>query len=407
MEDRGQFLLGRSNRSRTGGEVVLSKLLVSFVTRPGRGSEGGVGWAFVKVAAGYAAAHQERVHIVFDARDEASVRCGLTAVGATSLVVLHAVSLPRWALLRYGDSRSRASYLAWLPRARSAVRRICGVESVDLAHQVTFATATLPAALPRMRSVRRIWGPLAVQSGVVYGRNGQPSTFRQLAVGAGKVVSRVNVGRADVVIAQNELTATDLRGSHRRVQIEPNIVVDGVPSHERRDDHLLSMVGLLIDRKRPWIAVEALSHPSLVDYRLQVIGDGPLRSELESLVQAHDLGGRVSFLGHLEHAETLAALGRSRLLLHLAAREGAGWAVGETAALGIPAVVFDSVGAATAVRLSANGGEAVRPDPTDDLASAFAGGVLRALQRPTPEPSARWSSERLPALLEEWWSERR
>lgn len=385
--------------------MSMSKLLVSFATRPGHGSERGVGWAFVKVAVGYAVAHEERVHIVIDARDEAAVRAGLTEINAPSLVVLHAVPLPSWALLRYGDSRSRVSYLAWLPRARRTVRKICSEESVDVVHQVTFATAVLPAALPRMRSVKRIWGPLTVPSGAVHGRNRQPSIFRRLAVRAGKDVSRLNVRRSDVIIAQNELTSNALQGKHREVQIEPNIVVDMIPSHELCDDHLLSIVGLLIDRKRPWLAVEALTYPGLGDYRLQVIGDGPLRSVLESLAQVLDVAGRVSFLGRLEHAEALAALGRSRLLLHPAVREGAPWAVGEAAALGIPAVVFDSVGAATTVRLSANGGEVVSlPTMPGDLANAFADGILRSLQRPKPGPITRWSSERLPKLLEEWWS---
>jgi hypothetical protein len=40
------------------------------------------------------------------------------------------------------------------------------------------------------------------------------------------------------------------------------------------------MSGLLIERKRRWLAVQALADKSLRDYRKVIVGDGHLRSEL-------------------------------------------------------------------------------------------------------------------------------
>lgn len=382
----------------------MSRLLVSFTTTPGCGSERGVGWAFVQAAREFAISHGEQVHIVFDARDECAVSEALAAKSSSQLVILHPVPLPAWALKRFGDSRSRSSYLSWLMRARREVKRICRDDNnVHTMHQVTFATGTLPAALAGSRKIKRVWGPIAVPTIESDTTPLRHPLLEPLAMRILRTVARINSRRVDIVIATNDIAAAALSAGHRSLQVEPNIAVDTVPQPEVRDDHLLSICGLLIERKRPWIALEVLTHPALQEYRLQVIGDGPLRSQLEALADKLDVADRVSFLGQLDHSEALKQLGASRLLLHPAAREGAAWVVGEAAAMGVPAVAFDSVGGATTVRMSANGGTIVAK--ADNRTSAFAEGVIRALQHPEPEPTGRWNSSRLPALLNDWWTD--
>ena len=189
----------------------------------------------------------------------------------------------------------------------------------------------------------------------------------------------------------------------RECDLEPNIVID-VDQFPRIavENDLLTMSGLLINRKRPWIALEALLDPRLANYRLNIVGDGPLRPVLEGFAKRSGLVPRVNFLGVVDREEALRLVAASRVLLHPAAREGASWAVGEAAALGVPAVAVQGSGADSTIRLSQNGGFVVRSDQRN-LVNAFAEAILTVLSRPRPLPSTRWSAARFPALFDKWW----
>jgi colanic acid/amylovoran biosynthesis glycosyltransferase len=52
-----------------------------------------------------------------------------------------------------------------------------------------------------------------------------------------------------------------------------------------------------------------------VDVRFRIVGDGPLRREVEQLVEARGLGPHVEFLGMLDHAAYLRELASAHLLL--------------------------------------------------------------------------------------------
>lgn len=380
----------------------MHKLLIAFTARPGHGSEGGVGWAFVKAAAAYAAAHRETVHLIVDSRDEEALKRALAALPANEFLRVHGVSSPRWLARIHGESRSRMSYLAWLPAARRTVARLVARGDIDVAHQVTFATAILPSALPRRSTVKRVWGPLSVPSRAVRPRGAPPAWWRETPIRLSRWIALRNARRAELLLANNHLAASHLQRLGKSVMVEPNIAVDVTQAVQpRRDANLLAIVGLLIDRKRPWLAIEAIAHPLLSHYHLQVIGDGPLRGQMEALSETLGVADRVRFLGRLPHDDALTALAASRLLLHPAAREGSPWVIGEAAALGVPAVAFSDVGAASTVLMSDNGGEVA--DPVGDLAESLARAAHRVLVRPVPDRSNRWLSARFTRLLDDWW----
>jgi glycosyltransferase involved in cell wall biosynthesis len=67
---------------------------------------------------------------------------------------------------------------------------------------------------------------------------------------------------------------------------------------------------------------------------LTVIGDGPMRGELETL--ASSLRSRARFVGHVPRDEALALIARAHKLLHLSDAEGAPTVIREARALGVP-----------------------------------------------------------------------
>jgi glycosyltransferase involved in cell wall biosynthesis len=78
--------------------------------------------------------------------------------------------------------------------------------------------------------------------------------------------------------------------------------------------------------------------------RLQIIGDGPLRRQLQALALSLGVADRVEFLGALPHAEVLASMRKAAMLVLPGIRtatgreEGLGMVLLEAAATGVPII---------------------------------------------------------------------
>ena len=374
--------------------------LVSFTIHPVAGSESGVGWSFLTAA--LARRPDDRVHLVMDARDDAAVCAAIEAGPDRDRVVLHPVPVPAPVLRHYGDARTRQSYLAWLPAARRRLRRVGAAHRLAVAHQVTFASAVLPPVLRRGVADRVVWGPLSVPASATGGA-GRVAALGAAAVRVAGAVAARNLRVPDLTIANNDHSAAFVLGRGHDVVVEPNIFVERRERSEPIEEDRLVMAGHLVERKRPWLAIRAMADARLADHRLEVLGDGPLRGALEDLARDLRVTDRVRFLGAIPREETLERFSTSRLLVHPSAREGSPWVVGEAAASGLAAVVMPGSGAEATVRLCGNGG-VVAPLATPDGAPRLVEGVLDALARPQPEPSRRWSADRLPGLLDAWYA---
>jgi phosphatidylinositol alpha-1,6-mannosyltransferase len=112
------------------------------------------------------------------------------------------------------------------------------------------------------------------------------------------------------------------------------------------------------------------------DAELVIIGDGPLRREIELLAAAHELGGAVRLAGRLSDAERDGWLRRahvfampSRLPPDGVGGEGFGIVYLEASAHGLPVVAGNVGGAQDAV---VDGRTGVLVDPTDHVAVADA-----------------------------------
>ena len=116
-------------------------------------------------------------------------------------------------------------------------------------------------------------------------------------------------------------------------------------------------------------------------FQLQVIGGGPLNSEL--LVQASDLGIDVSFLGSMAYADAQTALSGGDIYVTASVFEGFGLSVAEAMLAGIPVVATDVGGIRDIVRASFS--EIVSPRNPDALADA----VLRVAELPEVERNRR------------------
>lgn len=109
-----------------------------------------------------------------------------------------------------------------------------------------------------------------------------------------------------------------------------------------RDPHRVVMLNRLAPQKRVDLAVQAW--PAVVaavpDAHLDVYGDGPLRDELQALIDRLGVGGSVTL--HGATAERDAVFDRSSVFLTSTAFEGQGLSIAEALARGLPVVSTDA-----------------------------------------------------------------
>jgi phosphatidyl-myo-inositol dimannoside synthase len=172
----------------------------------------------------------------------------------------------------------------------------------------------------------------------------------------------------------------------RLLRLPPLVNTTQFTPAAREDDHLRCVsVGRLVPQKgfrtllRAWrvvLATSVLKSPELI-----VIGDGPDRGRLESMIIGLDLVGTVRITGAMQRSRVIIAMQHAdvfalpvRTRLWGLNSEGLGLAALEAAACGLPVLVGSSGGAPETVRQGRTG---FIIDPDDHL--AWAGRIVTLL----------------------------
>jgi phosphatidylinositol alpha-1,6-mannosyltransferase len=278
--------------------------------------------------------------------------------------------------------------------ANASVRRVAAPVRLGAARNVALNAAALAEAV-RFRpavtlSMHIVTSPSAAAISALLGA---PSVqyFHANEIGHRPRLSAFAARRAAVTIAVSSYTASLLRGvgatPARLELIPPGVDVPepaaAAPSSDARPPTLLTVARLAGRYKGHDVLLRALPsvRERVPDVEWVVIGDGPLRGELETGARAAGLAGNVRFLGPVSDAERDAWLARadvfampSRLPGDGLAGEGFGIVYMEAAAHGTPVVAGDVGGAVDAV---ADGETGLLVDPLD--ADALAAAIVRLL----------------------------
>jgi glycosyltransferase involved in cell wall biosynthesis len=114
-------------------------------------------------------------------------------------------------------------------------------------------------------------------------------------------------------------------------------------------------VGALIPRKRLDLLLKSLSEVTSHDFEIEIVGDGPLREQLEAM--AHKiLPGRVSFRGVSRISEIPCVMARADCLVLPSSHDGWGAVASESLMAGTPVICSAACGSRAVVQASGAGG---------------------------------------------------
>lgn len=121
-----------------------------------------------------------------------------------------------------------------------------------------------------------------------------------------------------------------------------------------------------------WLLAAYLATHDLHDTPLTIVGEGPLRTDLERMVASAppDAAGRVTLRGSLGRSEVADALSRARAVVVPSEREGYGAVAAEALACGTP-VAASAVGGLPAIVAGEAAGVLFTPGDTEALVEAM------------------------------------
>jgi glycosyltransferase involved in cell wall biosynthesis len=202
------------------------------------------------------------------------------------------------------------------------------------------------------------------------------------------VVDRIETTSIPVLIANSELTATRCWCHYGRTVdrvVTPPVEVDSFTPRPSYTDGQFVMVGRLEDRKRPLVAVRAFA--ALADRpdppTLHLVGDGPLREEVEAAASDN-----VVVHGYVDDETLREIIASSHAGVFLARREDFGITPIEYMAAGLPVLGVDEPN--TNNQVDADSGVLVEP-----TVEAVRRGVETLLER-------TWDREAIAAAVQSY-----
>jgi colanic acid/amylovoran biosynthesis glycosyltransferase len=147
----------------------------------------------------------------------------------------------------------------------------------------------------------------------------------------------------------------------------------------------LVCIGRLVEQKGPLLLVEAAGklRDRGVDFELVLVGDGPMRVEIERLIERLKLGDRVKLAGWMSKAEVRQTLIEARAMVLPSFAEGLPVVLMEALALGRPVITTYVAGIPELVK-PGESGWLVPPGSVDDLVEA-----MTSAMEATPEALER------------------
>jgi glycosyltransferase involved in cell wall biosynthesis len=368
-------------------------LLVGHACGPDRGSEPGGTWNLA-----WQLSRFHDVWVMTDPQFRGDVERYLNMHPNPHLQFVWVGLPPRWDPRRTpgSDKGIRLHYLFWQRAVLREARQQHRKHNFDVVHHLSWGTISAPPLLWRL-PVPLVWGPIGGGQTTpfafrrYFGLSWGKELLRTLRV---KIATRLPglrraVRETALILSTNPETTLALTAAGaRQVLFFPNV---GVPEQligssrversPKQDEIVILWVGRLIPLKGLPLALEALSQiDRQVRIRLQIVGEGPLRSDMEKLAQALGVSDRVQFVGSVPWPRMMDFYRLADVFLFTSLRDSSGAVITEALAHRLPILTLNHQGAGAIVPTEAGIKVAVT-DPGETV-KALAEGMLRLAHAP-------------------------
>ncbi|QEG34830.1 glycosyltransferase family 4 protein [Bythopirellula goksoeyrii] len=336
-------------------------LQVAYACEPYYGSEQGVGWNWAKQAS-----RACDIWVICCADDCRGVIEQYLAENG-EIPYLNFVFLPQSKIQRGIHKFSRwlpfLNYYAfkrWHYQAYQLARKLHADIDFDLVHHVNFIGYREPGYLWKM-GVPFVWGPIGgVQNcpwrfSLPWGGSRIKETIRTICNSIQLRTSlrvRRAASRASVRLTANSTAkryVEQVLGYPAFLMHENGIEkIVGQKQHNRNFDEPLRLLwsGGLNFRKALHLVLHALSRlPSESSYELRVVGDGPLRQNLQKLADELGIARNIEWLGRIPHEKALEQYHWADVFVFSSLRDTTGTVMLEAFASGVPVICLDHQGA--------------------------------------------------------------
>lgn len=366
------------------------KILISaYSCETGRGSEGEIGWRIVN-----ALAERHEVKVITRANLRPVHEVSFAETPKPDGLSFEYFDLP-WIFRFYkkGKRFFLIYYYLWQIgvafRARSMLRQ----DHADVLHHLIGGMDWMPAGLSLCPGPF-VWGPVGSEDThpIILRYLPTKSRLKDCARHSVRWVmrtldpfTRITGARADIVLSHTPESLPHRYASRLRPFAQTGIAnissIAQPKSDLARGDRLrLVYAGELKDWKGARMALDAalLAFEAGVDAELTVIGDGPLRFEMEASVRMHPNGHQVHFLSKVPMDQLLMTLHDSDLMLYPSFHHGLATIVLQAMLTGLPVVCIE--GDATGRAVGQEAGITVRLSENEAPAAGLAQAIVALAQ---------------------------
>lgn len=227
--------------------------------------------------------------------------------------------------------------------ARRVLERWVG-EGADQADMLHVHLPLLPSFRTDLPVVVTVHSPMATDTAAIGETGIRPLAIRANARLFSKGYEQHWLDKAHSVVAVSEGVRDELRAHYALSGREPIIVPNGVDwsfyasGPDRRPEDLILYVGRLAWRKGLGRLLDAFARLERKDHRLVLLGEGPLREDLEARAERLGIKDRVTFLGFGPPEVVRRWLKRAKLFVNPADYESGPLTLLEAMAAGTPVV---------------------------------------------------------------------
>lgn len=327
-------------------------LLLTYDISPYRGSEASVSWNYVVNMSSY-----HHITVLYGhGKDEIDKFNRSNNINNVEFVNIPCLSFSdKWLI---GDIQYNLNYKKWQKKAFFVAKSIISKSKVDIIHYLNPIGFKEPGYLWKIDNIPYVWGPVQCVENRPFHlykamslKGKLTSLFRFIFHNGWLICSprvRKAFKRADTIFAATPNTRKELLKWHNKESIYlPENGIMQMDSSTPIDYHAgeqlrLIWIGAINERKALSILLSSLRYVKSENWILDVIGDGPLRKNLQ--ICYSDLKKNICWHGKVERSEVQRLFKTAHLHIISSLGEGNPTTIWEAMSKGVPTMTLDHCG---------------------------------------------------------------